>query len=97
MKTMAKSIMAAVIFIFCFSVYLPAAEPIRHDAEHYVLLHQYKDQWAAEDKKIDKPIKRISFNETAANSVNGDISFTQALSTVSDDRFHSSLHTPEGI
>ena len=24
------------------------AQPIRHDAEHYVLLHQYAEQWAAE-------------------------------------------------
>jgi arylsulfatase len=36
-----------------------AAEPIRHDAEHYVLLHQYKDQWAAEDKEIDKKLAEI--------------------------------------
>ena len=36
-----------------------AAKPIRHDAEHYVLLHQYKDQWAAEDKEIDKKLAEI--------------------------------------
>ena len=36
-----------------------AAEPIRHDAEHYVLLHQYADQWAAEDQEIDKKLAEI--------------------------------------
>ncbi len=29
------------------SASLAAAKPIQHDAEHYVLLHQYQDQWAA--------------------------------------------------
>ena len=36
-----------------------AATPIQHDAEHYVLLHQYQDQWAAEDKEIDKKLAEI--------------------------------------
>ena len=36
-----------------------AAEPIRHDADHYVLLHQYKDQWAEEDREIDKKLAEI--------------------------------------
>ena len=36
-----------------------ATEPIRHDAEHYVLLHQYKDRWAAEDKELDKKLAEI--------------------------------------
>ena len=36
-----------------------AAEPIQHDAEHYVLLHQYADKWAAEDKEIDKKLAEI--------------------------------------
>ncbi len=36
-----------------------AAEPIRHDAEHYVLLHQYADKWAAEDKELDKKLAEI--------------------------------------
>ena len=35
------------------------AKPIQHDAEHYVLLHQYKDQWTAEDKEIDKKLAEI--------------------------------------
>ncbi len=36
-----------------------AAKPIQHDADHYVLLHQYKDQWAAEDKEIDQRLAQI--------------------------------------
>jgi arylsulfatase len=36
-----------------------AEEPIRHDAEHYVLLHQYAKQWAAEDKEIDAKLAAI--------------------------------------
>ncbi len=36
-----------------------AKAPIQHDAEHYVLLHQYKDQWAKEDKEIDKKLTSI--------------------------------------
>jgi len=31
-----------------------AVEPIQHDAEHYILLDQYADQWAAEDAAIDQ-------------------------------------------
>lgn len=34
-------------------------KPIQHDAEHYVLLHQYADQWAAEDKEIDRRLAEI--------------------------------------
>jgi hypothetical protein len=34
-----------------------SAQDIQHDAEHYVLLHQYGDQWAAED--IDKQLAEI--------------------------------------
>ena len=36
-----------------------AAKPIQHDAEHYVLLHQYKDKWAAEDKEVDKTLASL--------------------------------------
>ena len=36
-----------------------ATEPIQHDAEHYILLHQYKDQWAAEDKELDKKLAEL--------------------------------------
>ena len=36
-----------------------AAKPIQHDAEHYVLLHQYKEQWAEEDKEIDSKLAEI--------------------------------------
>ena len=36
------------------SVPVFAAEPIQHDIEHYLLLEQYADKWAAEDQSIDK-------------------------------------------
>ena len=36
-----------------------SAQRIQHDAEHYVLLHQYADQWAAEDKEIDQRLAEI--------------------------------------
>ena len=35
------------------------AKAIQHDAEHYVLLHQYADQWAAEDEEIDQRLAQI--------------------------------------
>ncbi len=35
------------------------AQAIQHDAEHYVLLHQYAEQWAAEDKEIDQRLAEI--------------------------------------
>lgn len=36
-----------------------SAQPIQHDAEHYVLLHQYSEQWAAEDKELDRKLAEI--------------------------------------
>ena len=50
------SLVAVVILTVSTAV---AAEPIRHDAEHNVLLHQYAEQWAAEDKEIDKKLAEI--------------------------------------
>jgi arylsulfatase len=35
------------------------AKSIQHDAEHYVLLHQFAEQWAAEDKELDKKLAAI--------------------------------------
>ena len=40
-----------------------AAEPIQHDAEHYILLDQHKDQWSSEDIKIDEKLAEIQKNE----------------------------------
>ena len=54
--------------IFCFVWIVAAgmlvvsnvtAEPIRHDAEHYVLLHQYEEQWAVEDKELEQKLSEI--------------------------------------
>ncbi len=36
-----------------------SAQGIQHDSEHYVLLHQYADKWAAEDKEIDQKLAEI--------------------------------------
>jgi arylsulfatase A-like enzyme len=36
-----------------------AAKPIQHDAEHYILLDQHKDQWSSEDKEIDAKLAEI--------------------------------------
>jgi len=36
-----------------------AAKPIQHDAEHYILLDQHKDQWSAEDKAVDAKLAEI--------------------------------------
>lgn len=35
------------------------AQDIQHDSEHYVLLHQYKDKWTAEDKEVDQKLAEI--------------------------------------
>ena len=35
------------------------AQAIQHDAEHYVLLHQYADAWAKEDREIDQKLAEI--------------------------------------
>jgi len=48
------------IGIFCFNVVLiNAQDGIQHDAEHYILLSQHQDKWAAEDKDIDDKLKKI--------------------------------------
>ncbi len=35
------------------------AQRIQHDADHYVLLHQYADQWAVEDDELDRKLAEI--------------------------------------
>ena len=54
---------AALIAIVTFSIMsLSAAawaQAIQHDTEHHVLLHQYADQWAAEDKELDRKLAEI--------------------------------------
>ena len=41
------------------SLLAQTTDRIQHDAEHYVLLHQYADQWATEDEEIDKKLAEI--------------------------------------
>ena len=45
-------LLACVFSLEVFTLPAANAQAIQHDAEHYVLLHQYKDQWAAEDQEI---------------------------------------------
>ncbi len=35
------------------------AQAIVHDAEHFVLLHQFKEQWEAEDQELDQRLAEI--------------------------------------
>ena len=59
MKTVCTRI-ALVFTVFAFSsVGMAQTRGIQHDAEHYVLLHQYADQWAAEDKEIERRLAEI--------------------------------------
>ena len=41
------------------SVHAIAAADIVHDAEHYVLLAQYKDKWAAQDQTLDQKLAEL--------------------------------------
>ena len=50
------------LFALCLAALIvgPAsAKDIQHDAEHYVLLHQYADQWATEDEEIEQRLVEI--------------------------------------
>ena len=54
MKTLLASLIT-VLAVAPLSVLAETAkQPIQHDAEHYVLLHQYQEQWTAEDKEVDQ-------------------------------------------
>ena len=60
---MNRSAKAAMLLVMA-SVLVPSSVPalaqaIQHDSEHYVLLHQYADQWASEDKEIDEMLAEI--------------------------------------
>ena len=59
MKTFFKIIIVVACALMCFPYHLSAAQPIQHDAEHYVLLLQYAAQWAAEDREIDRELRQI--------------------------------------
>lgn len=54
----AMSIVIAALGVTCVAA-TGSAQEIQHDAEHYVLLHQYQDKWAAEDKELDKKLAEI--------------------------------------
>ena len=56
---MIKCLTALTLFAGIVPVSVFAATPIQHDAEHYVLLNQHKDQWVAEDKEIDAKLAEI--------------------------------------
>ncbi|PSL12475.1 sulfatase-like hydrolase/transferase [Shimia abyssi] len=47
-------------FVFASASVASAQEtPIQHDAEHYLLLEQHADKWAAEDSKISETLEEI--------------------------------------
>ena len=68
---MPKYISALLILTGLLPVSAYAVEPIQHDAEHYILLNQHADQWAAEDKSIDKVLadQRASNNGKPPNII----------------------------
>jgi arylsulfatase len=53
------AVLSVMLLLEAFGVSVVRAKPIQHDAEHYVLLHQYKDQWEAEDKELDQKLAEI--------------------------------------
>jgi len=56
---MTKYLISMVFFTSIVSASAYAATPIQHDAEHYILLDQHKDQWSTEDKEIDAKLAEI--------------------------------------
>ena len=54
-----RSIVTLTIVCWSYASHAVAQAPIQHDAEHYVLLHQYKDKWAAEDKELDQKLAEL--------------------------------------
>jgi arylsulfatase len=56
---MTKYLTTSLLGISLLSGLAYAAEPIQHDAEHYILLDQYADKWAAEDKAIDQTLAEV--------------------------------------
>jgi arylsulfatase A-like enzyme len=54
-----KKITIFVVMICLNSVLINAQVDIQHDAEHYILLSQHQDKWAAEDNYIDNKLKKI--------------------------------------
>ena len=58
MKVLALTVLASAA-LGCASGGSVQAQGIRHDAEHYVLLHQYKEQWAAEDKEVERELAEL--------------------------------------
>ncbi len=55
--TVSKTLALAAMLVFASTGL--SAQDIQHDAEHYVLLHQYKDAWAAEDREVDQMLADI--------------------------------------
>ena len=55
---MARLLLTAA-FVLLFIPCAQSQPPIQHDAEHYVLLHQYAEQWAAEDRALDQQLGEI--------------------------------------
>ena len=54
-----KNIIISLGILLIIATPIIAQQKIQHDAEHYVLLSQHQDKWAAEDKDIDNKLKEI--------------------------------------
>ena len=54
-----KPVLFTLILSVAIGISSAMAQAIQHDAEHYVLLHQYADKWAAEDKELDQKLAEI--------------------------------------
>jgi arylsulfatase A-like enzyme len=48
--------------LFAISCGVANAEPIQHDAEHYVLLDQHSEEWSVEDKQINEKLAELRKN-----------------------------------
>jgi arylsulfatase A-like enzyme len=56
---MTKYLKSLMLFTGILSASAYAAEPIQHDAEHYMLLAQHGDRWAQEDVAIEAKLAEI--------------------------------------
>jgi arylsulfatase len=55
-KYFPASYMLQITAILTMGCCVAIAQPVQHDAEHYVLLDQHSKDWSAEDKQIDKKL-----------------------------------------
>lgn len=59
MKNIIKKYLTLLCLLGLFPIWINAQTKIQHDAEHYILLSQHQDKWAAEDDNIDNKLKEV--------------------------------------